>query len=339
MKHFSLFCTLLLITFIFGCGDSDNPDVKKKQKTVGVAFETLQTEYWNVSFEAIRKELKGKNIKMIEAIADGDANRQLEQVKNFIAMGVDGIICAPKDARTVIPMIKAANRAGIPFVSYNRPPAESSAKAVTVVADNFSIARDTVKFMCETARKQGGKYKAMILIGDLGDINAVNRRDGFFEAIKDYKDIIEVVSKVTTEWKQEKALAGVTNGLQANPDINFLFTSSDFLFPSIISALKAKGKYKKIGEEGHVIMGGFDGDATAYKMLKEGYLDADGVQDIYFECEQSVMAIVAQWEGKKVESTIPDPGFVIHQGNLEKSKAKMWGSHVYESNLKSQASN
>ncbi|MEJ7709374.1 MAG: hypothetical protein WKF84_05835 [Pyrinomonadaceae bacterium] len=53
-----------------------------------------------------------------------------------------------------------------------------------------------------------------------------------------------------------KALAGVTNALQAHPDINFIFTSSDFLFPSIVSALKAAGKYKKVDGGGPRTAGG-----------------------------------------------------------------------------------
>ncbi|MFN8004622.1 MAG: hypothetical protein U0X75_26815 [Acidobacteriota bacterium] len=52
----------------------------------------------------------------------------------------------------------------------------------------------------------------------------------------------------------------MTNALQAYPDINFIFTSSDFLFPSIISALKNANKYKKIGEDGQRSDGCFDGD-------------------------------------------------------------------------------
>ena len=88
--------------------------------------------------------------------------------------------------------------------------------------------------------------------------------------------MIEVAAQVPTQWSQDKALAGVTNALQVHPDINFVFTSSDFLFPSLISALKTAGKFKKISEEGHVLLGGFDGDSMAYQLLRDGYLDADG---------------------------------------------------------------
>jgi ABC-type sugar transport system substrate-binding protein len=100
------------------------------------------------------------------------------------------------------------------------------------------------------------------------------------------------------------------------------------LFPSIISALKNANKYKKIGEDGHVLMGGFDGDATAYQMLKDGYLDADGVQNVYFESEAAVQAVLDLKAGKPVAEIIRDPGFVIHQGNLNEMAAKMWGAQV-----------
>ncbi|MBX3733418.1 MAG: sugar ABC transporter substrate-binding protein [Verrucomicrobiae bacterium] len=296
--------------------------------TVGIAFETLQTEYWVAGYEALKSECARRGFKVLEAVADGDANRQLEQVKNFITRRVDGIILVPKDAKTCLPAIRAANAAGIPIVLFNRPAAQSDATSVAVVADNPGLARATVDYMIGEARKTGRKHQAMILMGDLGDINAIGRRDGFDAAVAAAPDVIEVVSRIPTEWNQEKAQAGVVNGLQANPGIRFIFSSSDFLFPSIVSALKAAGKYHRIGDPGHVILGGIDGDATAWQMLQDGYLDATGVQDVYFEAAQSVEALVALREGRDVASVILDPGFVIHQGNFREMAEKTWGANV-----------
>ncbi len=312
-----------------GC---DKPDAtpgtqgSTKQLTVGVSFETLQTGFWVASLDAFKAELAKRDFKMIQAIADGDANRQIEQVKNFITRRVDGIVMVPKDAKACLPIIKAANAANIPIVLFNRPPDKSDAKSVSVVADNFALTKETVAYMISEAKKTGKKHKAMVLIGDLGDINAIGRRDGFDAAVKEAPDVIEVVSRVPTEWNQEKAQAGVVNALQANPDISFIFSSSDFLFPSIVSALKSAGKYKKIGEPGHVILGGFDGDATAYQMLVDRYLDATGVQDVYFEVEACVNAILEARANKPVQETIKDPGFVIHQANLKEKAPRMWGA-------------
>lgn len=330
----------LVTSLLSGCGQSNNAttgksDEKKgKQLTIGVAFETLETAYWVASFDTIKAELENRGFKMMEAIADGDANRQFEQVNNFIAKKVDGIIVIPKDGKTIIPMIKRANKANIPIVVYNRPPDPNDAKSTTVVADNKKITVDTVEFMVEQAKKTGEKHKAMILIGSLGDQNGIDRRDGFLETVEQHPDIIEVVAKVPTDWNQEKALAGATNALQANPDIDFIFSSSDFLFPSLIQALKAANKWHKIGEPGHVILGGFDGDDTAYKLLSEGYLDATGVQDMYFESEKAVQAIVDAIDGKEVKDKILDPGFVIHQDNLKQEEERMWGAQVYKKEKK-----
>lgn len=322
---------LLPTGFLTGCGkNSDDAGTGgEKQLTVGVAFETLQTEYWVAGFEALKTELAKRNIKVVEAIADGDANRQLQQIRTFITRQVDGIVLVPKDAKTCIPAIKAANEAGIPIVLFNRPAAESpSVKSSAVVADNRKLTRETVEFMIEQARKTGRKHKALLIVGDLGDINAVGRKDGFYDAVKGQESVVEVVAEVPSEWNQEKARAGVVNALQANPDISFIFSSSDFLFPSVVAALKSANKYQKLGEPGHVILGGFDGDATAYQMLLDGYLDATGVQDVYFEAEQSVQALLDQLAKKDVPPLILDPGFVIHQGNLQEKKTRMWGANV-----------
>lgn len=322
--------SILALLLLAGCGSgpgSGDPSGEGRL-TVGVAFETLQTEYWVAGFDAIKAELAERDIAVLEAIADGDANRQLEQVKNFVTRRVDGIILVPKDAKTVIPAIRTANAANIPMVLFNRPAGETDAKSVAVQADNFAIARETVAYMVEQARQAGGRHKAMIVMGDLGDINAIGRRDGFEAAIAGHEDLIEVVSRVPSEWNQEKAQAGVVNGLRANPDISFIFTSSDFLLPSIVSAMRSAGKYHRIGEPGHVILGGFDGDATAYQMLKDGYLDATGVQDVYFEARASVQALLDMREGKEVAPIIRDPGFVIHQGNLEEMAPRMWGANI-----------
>ncbi|MBL9129480.1 MAG: sugar ABC transporter substrate-binding protein [Verrucomicrobiales bacterium] len=321
-----------LVLILAGCGKpaedkATGGTTPAPSLTIGVNFETLQTEYWVAGFEAIKAELTKRNLRIVESVADGDAHRQLQQVRTLVTRKVDGIILVPKDAKTCLPALKAANEAGIPIALFNRPAVEAEGvRSVAVVADNRKLTRETVAFMVEQARKTGRKHKAMLIVGDLGDMNAIGRRDGFYDAVKGNEGFVEVVAEVPSEWNQEKARAGVANALQANPDISFIFASSDFLFPSVVAALKSANKYHRIGETGHVILGGFDGDATAYRLLAEGYLDATGVQDVYFEAEQVVRALLDQREGKPVAPLLLDPGFVIHQGNLETMKARMWGA-------------
>src|SRR6202043_1938085 len=144
----------------------------------------------------------------LEAVSNQDDNRQFQQVQSMIQRRVDGIIIVHTDDKAVIPAIRAANAAGIPMVHFNRPPAPSDAYSVAVVVDNRKLMDETVTALIGVARRQGGLYKAAVLLGDLGDANGVNRRDGIQDAVARHRDIVEVVARVATEWNADKAFAG-----------------------------------------------------------------------------------------------------------------------------------
>jgi ABC-type sugar transport system substrate-binding protein len=170
----------------------------------------------------------------------------------------------------------------------------------------------------------------------LGDANAIARRDGFFAVVDQHPDLIEVVSRIPTDWNTDTAYAGLTNAFQSHPDINFLFTSADFLLPQIVEVMKKADKFHPIEHPDHVVFGGFDGDEMAYKLLRDQYLDADGVQDLEYEaklCVDSLVDMAAGKLGPQAGATNPlilnDPGFAIHQGNLEHMQARMWGYQLH----------
>jgi ABC-type sugar transport system substrate-binding protein len=299
-------------------------------KTVALLFDSLVSPFWVSGLDIMRAKAKEKGWAVLENISNFDDNKQFEQVKAMISRKVDGILIIQTDAKAVIPAIRAANAANIPMVHFNRPPAKNDAYSVAIQADNRKIMQDTVSFMVEEAKKSGVKYKACILIGDLGDVNAIQRRDGFFDIVNKNKDIIDVVGRVSTEWNADKAFAGLTNAVQANPDINFLVTSSDFLHPQIEQVLKSANKWHKRGEAGHVLFGGFDGDEGAYQRLQDGYLDACGVQNLALEVDMAFGAFEDLWAGKKPDKLLLDPGFVITQADLQAKRDQMWGYTVWK---------
>ncbi len=319
---------------LLAAGTAGLPIMVKAQegKTVALLFDSLVSPFWVSGLEIMKEKGKANGWELLENISNFDDNKQFEQVKAMIARKVDGILIIQTDSKAVIPAIRAANEANIPMVHFNRPPAESDAYSVAIQADNRQITRDTVQFMVDEAKRKGGQYKACILIGDLGDVNAIQRRDGFFDIVDQHKDMIEVVARVATEWNADKAFAGLMNALQANPDINFLFTSSDFMHPQIQQVLETFDMWKKRDEEGHVIFGGFDGDDGAYQRILDGYLDACGVQNLFLEVDMAFQAFQDMWAGKKPDKLLLDPGFVITQDNKDKVRDQMWGYVVWEKN-------
>ena len=58
-----LFLSLLAALLFTGC---DKPASAPGRLTIGVAFETLQTEYWVAGFEAIKAELAKRDMQMLD---------------------------------------------------------------------------------------------------------------------------------------------------------------------------------------------------------------------------------------------------------------------------------
>lgn len=54
--------------------------------------------------------------------AQNDVGKQLNQIQNFIASGVDAVIVNPVDTDATVAMTKAAADAGVPLVFVNREP-------------------------------------------------------------------------------------------------------------------------------------------------------------------------------------------------------------------------
>lgn len=299
-------------------------------RTIALLFDSLISPFWIASLELMRKEASRRGWSVLEAVSNMDDNKQYQQVQAMIQRRVDGIIIVHTDDKAVIPAIRAANKANVPMIHFNRPPAPNDAYSVAVVADNRKIMHATVATLIEKARKQGGKYRAALLVGDLRDANAVQRRAGFQDAIKHQEDLIEVVAQIATEWNADKAFAGLSNALRAHPDINMLVSSSDFLTPQIQQALLTVDKWKPDGEPGHVLIASFDGDANAYQQLADGFYDADGVQNLDYEVALSFDALEQLWAGSRPPKVLVDPGIVITRENLTQKRDEMWGYSMWK---------
>lgn len=331
MKASPKIALLLLLAFMlltnFQCTHrSDNED----KLTICFAFQDLETEFWVAAHKAITETLREKGIKVIERNAHQDANRQLEQIRDAIAQEADGIIIIPQDGESAVTIIGEANRAGIPIGVFNRPPANKSNPALVITADNEKIAEQAVAYMAKVAKQLNRKMTPLILVGDLGDRNSIERRRGFYNVIDKNPGLFKKPIEVPTKWDAVTTLANLEAALQMEPGVDFIFTSSDFLYPQIRAVLEPMGKWKPIGDPAHVILGGLDGDSTAYKLMKEDYVDATGVQDLFFEANTIMDALLeAIDKGQKTpEKWTQDPGFALTQENMARREMDTWGCRI-----------
>ena len=121
-------------------------------------------------------------------------------MRDCIAQGVDGIIIIPQDGESAVTIVSEAQDNDVPTAVFNRPPSDLS-RGIIVVADNASIASQAVEFIAQQAIETNPDrmLTPLIIVGDLGDPNAVGRKDGFFEAIGRYPDNFNDPIEVASE--------------------------------------------------------------------------------------------------------------------------------------------
>ena len=297
-----------------------------KGMKVGLSMDSLESAFWIANEKAIKAQAVKDNVQLIEVIAEGDANKQNQQIENLIAQGVKAIIISPKDGSAIEAAVQKAKDAKIPVLMDNRPVQGNIMPDLQVLSDNTAMANQALQWFVDKAKKEGKTYKALLLIGALSDQNAIERKAGHMAVLDANKAVINVVAQVPSEWKQDVALAGIQNAFQANPDINLIITPSDFLLPPITSALQQIDKWKKIGEAGHIALVTFDGDENGMSALKNGYSEVDAAQSA-----DGTGFILVDWAVKLANGEKPakvnllDPGKIATLDNKDTVWATIWG--------------
>jgi ribose transport system substrate-binding protein len=265
-------------------------------------------------------------VTLIEQVAGEDAQRQSSQIDTCIAQKVDGIIDIPWDFQAVLQDIERAHAAGIPFVTMDQIPADTSTVDFHIGADPDADGLHAGQML---AKLVGDKPTSVIdLVGALSAFNGMGRDRGFKKGIADHPNI-KIVSEVLTEWHPEPVLAGMENALQAHPDLGAVFAATDGFLPPIWSALQKVNRYVKVGTAGHVIVETVDGDEQGCAAIRDHWADAGYAQPFEFMTRETIRVIV---EIKKNHLKLADkdrvvliPGVEYTPANFAETNSKVWG--------------
>jgi ABC-type sugar transport system substrate-binding protein len=319
MGLLALLIGLVIPASLFAGGKKDDKIV------IGVSFDSLISPVWVANLDAIEKTAAKYNAEVVAVMAEGDEAKQNQQIENLIAQGVDAIICGPKDSGAILASVRKCKEANVPIIMDNRSVTGSVLPDLQVVADNRAMAEAELAAFGDIARAEGKSYNAILLIGGLADENAVLRKQGHDAAIAKYSDVYKILAEVPTDWNLDTALKGLQNALQANPNVDMIISPSDFLWPAIRSSLEQIGKWAKIGEKNHVAVLSFDGDEVGLQYMKDGYSEANAVQDMVVEGTTCVEWAIKLINGEKPpQNIIYDPVFILTYKNFNEKAPAAW---------------
>lgn len=259
-------CVLLLAAGAFAhaaAADGEKPNVAVVVKTLtGDVFQLKMAE----AARDRANELGGVAT-IYQAGGQTAVQRMVQIVEDLIVQGTNVILISPLDSKAVVPVFRDAKEAGIVIVCMDQV-AEGDDYVTFISTDNYAAAALGAEF----AKKElGGKGKVLVVEGAPGSSVGDDRKNGFAETIvKDSQ--IQVVGSQSGFWENGRAMDATANMLQANPDVDLIFSCSDGMTGGILEAVKLAGK------EGKIKVISFDGSSFGIELIKDGKIIADVAQ-------------------------------------------------------------
>ena len=204
------------------------------------------------------------NVELKFAAAYDSDERQVQQIDSLVNDGIDLLIVAPNQVQTISPAIDRAYDKGIPVIVFERK-TNSQKFTAFISADNYEMGHVMGEYI---ASRLGGKGSVLEIKGLEGSSPAIERHNGFMDALKDAPGI-SVVESLQGDWTEPTACEITRQWLANHRD-----TKVDLVFGA--NDRTAMGARKVLGTEGVLYCGidGLPGPTGGIQLVRDSLLDA-----------------------------------------------------------------
>jgi signal transduction histidine kinase/DNA-binding response OmpR family regulator len=221
------------MAFSSGCVSKNNP----KHFVIGFS-QCVESDAWRKTMlEEMKRELAfHPEITFIYKQADGNSDKQIQQVKELLSKNIDLLIISPNEAEPLRPIVEETFNRGTPIIVVDRKISSSSFTAY-VGGDNYQIGRIAGAYAVNLLK---GKGNIVEITGLPKSTPAIERDRGFTDAIKNYPSL-SVVRKVNGEWYKQTAKEELTKALSSVSPAALVFAQNDMMASAAFEVYKSKG--------------------------------------------------------------------------------------------------
>jgi fructose transport system substrate-binding protein len=248
---------------------------------------------------------------------DGDNAGQVTALENMTTAGAQGILITPSDTKAIVPAIEAAREQGVLVIALDTPTEPIDATDALFATDNFKAGL----LIGQYARAVMGDDEAIIatIDGSTGASVSALRHNGFLvgygsddeSAATPTADMMtlaedpRVVCSQDANGDEALSLTAMENCLQANPDINLVYTINEPTARGVYTALQA------VGRENDVLIVSVDGGCTGVEDVKAGKIAATSQQYPLKMAQMGVDAVVNFAKTGEAPSGYTDTGVTL----------------------------
>ncbi|MDD7971891.1 sugar ABC transporter substrate-binding protein [Roseinatronobacter alkalisoli] len=261
-------------------------------------------------------EMDGVSLQVEDA--QNDVARQLDQINNFVASGVEAIIVNPVDTSATEAMSNAAASAGVPLVYVNRQPVnvDTLPDNQAFVGSNEIESGTLAAFEACMLLRAAGKTESAniyIMMGELSNQAAVQRTKDFDDILGiDMCNFMNVIDRQTANWSRDQAQDLMTNWLSSGEPFDALLSNNDEMAIGAIQAMKAAG----ISMD-DVIVTGVDATQDALASMQAGDLDVTVFQNAAGQGSGALQAALDLAAGESVATKVYIPFELVTPENLD----------------------
>jgi inositol transport system substrate-binding protein len=283
---------------------------------LGVSIVDFDNNFQTLLMHGMQDRAKEKGADIQVEDAHNDVAKQLDQVKNFIASGVDAIVVTLVDTNASKTISEEAAKAGIPLVFVNLEPSEMKSlpdKQVYVGSNETESGTLEAFEVCKLLRAKGKSEgaSAYIVMGSLVHQAALQRTKDVEQVFStDMCNFIKVADKQSSEWSRDNAQNLMTNWLTAGPAPDAVIANNDESAIGVILALKANGVDIR-----HVVVGGIDATQDGLQAMQAGDLAVTVFQNAKAQGGGGVDAALALAKGEKVDRVVYVPFELVTPAN------------------------
>lgn len=290
---------LALGSIAAACGLGSSPSGSQAKKKVALLLPSYTQVRWKVADQAYF-ESEAKKLGVFDVIfqqANDNATTQSNQVENVLTQGIDLLVLCPADVDAAKNMVRKANTAKVPVISYNYSIMDVDIAAL-ISRDAVQVGRDLANAMVQKVPK--GNYVNVFLPEALSV--GRDKAQGTLEVLKPLVDRgdIKVVSQQYVDISDLAGLAQkqVEAALVANRNnIQAIIAHNNNLEYGVVAALSAQGLAGKIQTTGE------DCETHSLNLIKSGQCLADSFTPFNDMGAQAARAAAAILQGKAPAAT------------------------------------
>lgn len=241
---------------------------RNEKGKIAVVISTLNNPWFVVLGESAVKRAKELGYEAVLFDSQNNPSKEQEHFDNLLSSGYKAVLFNPTDADGSAVNAKAAARAGVGVFCMDREINEPGACVTQILSDNYSGCIQLGQYFVEVMNGRGNYVE---ILGIVGDNNTWARSRGFHSVVDCYEDL-HMLSQQTADFDQNKAMEVMESMMQANPNIDAVFCGNDAM---------AMGAYQAVlgaGKENHIKVFGFDGAEDCVNAIREGKVEATGMQ-------------------------------------------------------------